>query len=135
MAALALLSPLERRLRNDGEGAVFTAIGASRTEFAEIGVDPATGHPGKRGTHRHRRAPAPTLGRAVTILDRRLDTIYTPSSRTSKCPSITPRCSRALRTGRGVHTLIGNELVAAEPMRIGNTVPPTRWCSCVASNM
>ncbi len=43
VAALALLSPLEQRLRSEGESGVYAAISASRPEFEEIGVDPATG--------------------------------------------------------------------------------------------
>ncbi len=47
VAALALLSPLEQRLRQDGEATVVTAIDAARPEFTEIQKDPATGEPSR----------------------------------------------------------------------------------------
>ncbi len=39
VAALALLSPLEQRLRADGESTVLTALGAVRPELAEIPIE------------------------------------------------------------------------------------------------
>ena len=45
VAALALLSPLEHRLRADGERAVYTAISASRPELAEIGMQASGSRP------------------------------------------------------------------------------------------
>jgi signal transduction histidine kinase len=120
VAALALLSPLERRLRIDGEGAVFTAIGASRTEFADIGLSRVT----RRPNERELAATVALLRRrsgalVVTVLDRQLGTIYTPVNQDLDVPDYYAQARRALSTNRGVHTLIGNQLVAAEPMRIG----------------
>jgi signal transduction histidine kinase len=119
IAALALLSPLEHRLRSVGETAVFTTIAASRTEFAEVGLSPNTGRPNPRqlaaavGLLRRR------SGSQVTVLDRRLNTIYEPANSDLDVPDYYAPARRALRTGRGVHTLVGTELVLAEPMRIG----------------
>jgi len=45
VAALLLLSPLEHRLRADGETAVFSAVASTRPEFAEVTIDQATGRP------------------------------------------------------------------------------------------
>jgi signal transduction histidine kinase len=118
-AALALFSPLEQRLRTEGEGGVFAAISASRPEFEEIGADPATGSPNSRelaatvALLRHR------SGAEVTVLDGKLATIYATADQDLDVPDYYPQVTRALRTGNGVHTLIGNELVAVEPMRIG----------------
>ena len=61
VAALALLSPLEQRLRSDGESTVLTALGAARPELAEITIDPATGHLNEAGCTRKRVAAAPPL--------------------------------------------------------------------------
>jgi signal transduction histidine kinase len=119
VAALALLSPLEHRLRTDGETAVFTAIAASRSEFSEIGLTRASGHPNNAelaatvGLLRHR------SGAQVTVLDHQLNTIYSPANQDLDVPDYYAQARRALRAGHGVHTLLGNELVAAEPMRIG----------------
>ena len=121
VAALALLSPLEHRLRADGETAVFTAIAASRSEFAEVGLTKATGRPNNgeltAAVARLRRRSAAQ----VTILDSRLATIYSPANQDLDVPDYYAQARRALRTGRGVHTLVGDELVAAEPMRIGES--------------
>ena len=119
VAALALLSPLEQRLRSEGEAGVFAAISASRPEFEEIGIDPATGRPDQRELSatisllRHR------SGAEITVLDGKLNTIYAPSDQDLDVPDYYAQVARALHTGSGVHTLIGNNLVAVEPMRIG----------------
>ncbi len=119
VAALALLSPLEQRLRSEGEAGVFAAVSASRPEFEEIGVEGATGRPNPRelaatvSLLRHR------SGAEITVLDDRLQTIYAPSDQDLDVPDYYAQVARALRTGRGVHTLIGDNLVAVEPMRIG----------------
>jgi signal transduction histidine kinase len=119
VAALALLSPLEHRLRTDGEAAVFTAISTSRPEFAEIGVDPDTHSPDKVELAASVALLRRRSGAQVTVLDRHLETIYSPANQDLDVPDYYAEARRALRTGRGVHTLIGTELVAAEPMRIG----------------
>ncbi len=121
VAALALFSPLEQRLRTEGEAGVFAAISVSRGEFEEIGVDPATGRPDSRELEatvsllRHR------SGAEVTVLNGKLETIYAPTDQDLDVPDYYTQVARALRTGNGVHTLIGNELVAVEPMRIGES--------------
>ncbi len=123
VAALALLSPLEQRLRAEGEAGVFAAISVSRPEFQEIGVDPATGRPDSRelaftvSLLRHR------SGAEVTVLDRRLDTIYAPVDQDLDVPDYYSQVNHVLRTGRGVHTLVGNELIAVEPIQIGKSGP------------
>jgi signal transduction histidine kinase len=118
-AALALLSPLEQRLRSEGEAGVFAAVSVLRPEFEEIGVNPTTGRPDSgelaatASLLRHR------SGADVTVLDRKLVTIYSPANRDLDVPDYYTQVSRALSTGRSVHTLIGNDLIAVEPMRIG----------------
>jgi signal transduction histidine kinase len=119
VAALALLSPLEHRLRSDGEGTVFTAISTARPEFAEIGVDPRTRRPNTEELAASVALLRRRSGAQVTVLDRRLETIYSPTNQDLDVPDYYTQVRRALRSGRGVHTLIGDELVAAEPMQIG----------------
>jgi signal transduction histidine kinase len=123
VAALALLSPLEHRLRADGERAVYTAISVSRAEFAEIGVDPATHRPDSQELAASVALLRRRSGAQVTVLDRHLDTVYSPINEDLDVPDYYSQVSRALRSGRGVHTLIGDELVAAEPMQIGKEGP------------
>ncbi len=123
VAALALLSPLEHRLRTDGERAVYTAISASRPEFTEIGVDPTTRRPDAQELAASVALLRRRSGAQVTVLDRRLDTVYSPINQDLDVPNYYSQVNRALRTDRGVHTLIGDELVAAEPMQIGKGGP------------
>ncbi len=123
VAALALLSPLEQRLREDGERAVFTAIAASRPQLAEIALDPATKRPNQAELAATVTLLRSRAGAQVTILDRRLNTIYAPANQDLDVPNYYAQARRALSTGRGVHTLVGAELVAAEPMRIGENGP------------
>jgi signal transduction histidine kinase len=120
VAALALLSPLEQRLRNQGASGVFAAISAARPELAEIGTDPTTGKPDRRElaltvSLLRRRSAA-----EVTVLDGRLATVYAPAEQDLDVPvNYYALARRAFDTGHGQHTLVGDELVAAEPLRIG----------------
>jgi signal transduction histidine kinase len=119
VAALALLSPLEQRLRSEGESGVYAAISSSRSEFEEIGVDPTSGRPDAGelaitvSLLRHR------SGAEVTVLGDKLNTIYAPADQDLDVPDYYSQARRALRSGRGVHTLIGDDLVAVEPIQIG----------------
>jgi signal transduction histidine kinase len=123
VAALALLSPLEHRLRSDGEAAVYTAISTARPEFAEIGVDPHTRQPNAQELAASVALLRRRSGAQVTVLDRQLNTIYSPINQDLDVPNYYAQVRSALRTGRGVHTLIGDELIAAEPMQIGESGP------------
>jgi signal transduction histidine kinase len=123
VAALALLSPLEQRLRSDGERAVFTAIAASRPQLSEIALDPATNRPNRSELAATMSLLRRRANAQVTVLDSRLDTVYAPVNQDLDVPSYFTQARRALRTNHGVHTLVGDELVAAEPMRIGEKGP------------
>ncbi len=118
VAALALLSPLEQRLREDGESTVKTAIGASHPELAEINIDPATGRPAEGEL----RSAAETLRRRsdanVAILDNDLYVLYATPSTSQNVPDYYGQVRRALRTRKPVHTVVGNDLVVAEPIKI-----------------
>jgi signal transduction histidine kinase len=123
VAALALLSPLEQRLRSDGERAVFTAIAASRPQFSEIALNLRTKRPNTSELAATVALLRRRAGAQVTVLDGRLDTLYAPINQDLDVPSYFTQARRALRTNRGVHTLIGDELVAAEPVRVGEGGP------------
>ena len=120
VAALAVLSPLEQRLRREGEAGVYAAISASRPDLEEIGTEPHRRRPDRRELALtvailRRRSAA-----EVTVLDSRLQTVYTPSEQDLDLPSdFYGQALRALRQNRRVHTLSGNELVVAQPIAIG----------------
>lgn len=119
VAALLLLSPLEHRLRTDGETAVFSAVASTRPEFAEVPVDRATGRPNAGELASTVRLLRRRSGAQVTVLDRRLATVYSPVGLDLDVPTFYAQARRALSTGRGVHTLSNEELIDAEPVRIG----------------
>jgi signal transduction histidine kinase len=120
VAALALLSPLEQRLRREGEAGVFTAISVSRPELEEIGTDPHSGRPDPRELALTVAILRRRSGAEVTVLDDKLATVYAPSEQDVDVPGdFYAQARRALRSRRRVHTLTGNELVVAQPVRIG----------------
>lgn len=120
VAALAVLSPLEQRLRREGEAGVYAAISASRPELEDIGADPRTRQPDRRELALtvailRRRSAA-----EVTILDGHLQTVYAPSEQDLDLPGdFYGQARRALRENRRIHTLSGDELIVAQPVQIG----------------
>jgi signal transduction histidine kinase len=120
VAALAVLSPLNQRLRREGEAGVYAAISASRPDLAEIGTDPRTRRPDRRELELtvailRRRSAA-----EVTVLDGQLQTVYSPSEQDLDLPgNFYGQALRALHQNRRIHTLSGNELTVAQPIRIG----------------
>jgi signal transduction histidine kinase len=118
VAALALLSPLEQRLREDGESTVVTAVGASRPEFTEIEVEPVTGNlqraelESAAGTLRHRSQAT------VAVLNGRLGVEYSGENESLDVPDYFGQARSALASHRRVNRLIGNELVVAYPLII-----------------
>jgi signal transduction histidine kinase len=122
VAALALLSPLEQRLREDGESTVKTALGSSRAELVEIGVNPATGQLNAQELSKATNALRRRSDAEVTVLDNQLDVVSTgPGSTSQNVPDYYGQARRALTTGAPVHTLLGNELIVAEPLRMSAT--------------
>jgi signal transduction histidine kinase len=119
VAALALLSPLEQRLRSDGESTVLTALGTARPELAEIAVEPATG----RLNEAEARQAALVLRRrsqaTLTILDSQLDVVYAGDEPTQNVPDYYGEARRALRTGKApVSEVRDNELILAQRIKI-----------------
>jgi signal transduction histidine kinase len=120
VAALALLSPLEQRLRREGEAGAFAAISASRTEFEEIGTESGSGRPDRRELALTVAILRRRSGAEVTVLDRKLATVYAPSEQDVDVPGdFYGQARLALQAGRRVHTLSGDELIVAQPIRIG----------------
>jgi signal transduction histidine kinase len=119
VAALLLFSPLERRLRSDGEAAVFSAMESTRPEFAEVGLDPATGKPDAGQLAATARLLRRRAGGQVTVLDSGLGTVYSPVRLDLDVPNFYAQARTALATRKRVKTLVGEQLIAAEPMRVG----------------
>ncbi|HEX5309897.1 MAG TPA: HAMP domain-containing sensor histidine kinase [Solirubrobacteraceae bacterium] len=121
VAALALLSPLEQRLRHEGESGVFAAISASRPGLQAIRADPFTGR-----LNRHELALAIAglrrrSGAEVTVLDSSLDRIHAPIEQDLDLPGeVYGQARLALSQKRTIHLLVGNELIVVEPIHIGS---------------
>jgi signal transduction histidine kinase len=136
VAALALLSPLEQRLREDGESTVLTALGAVRPELAEIALDPATGRLNEAEVRKSalllRRRSQATL----TILDSQLDVVYAGTAPTLDVPDYYGQVRLALGSRKTIHAVRDDELVVAERIRIARrryVVVLTRRLDYVAS--
>jgi signal transduction histidine kinase len=119
VAALLLFSPLEQRLRADGEAAVLSAISSTRPEFEEIKLDPATGRPDMGELAATARTLRRRSGGQVTILDTSLATVFSPVRLDLDVPDFYAVARQALATHRGAKTLIGDQLIAAQPTRVG----------------
>lgn len=118
VAALALLSPLEQRLRHDGEASVVTALNSSHTEFSEITVDPTTGHLDASEVETAVAALRRRSQASVTLLDTQLDVVYSGPNTTLNVPDYYGQVRRALQTHKRVQTLMGNNLIVAYPLKI-----------------
>jgi signal transduction histidine kinase len=119
VTALALLSPLERRLREDGESSVLASATAFRPEYSEIKTDPLTGKPDP-----HEVAATTSLlrrrsGSQVTIFSDQLDVVYSPLPSDLDVPDYYVQARRALASDKPIHNVAGNELIVAEPIHIG----------------
>jgi signal transduction histidine kinase len=118
VAALALLSPLEQRLRQDGEASVVAALNASHMEFGEIVRDPSTGRLDGEEVERAVNALRRRSQAAVTLLDSALNVVYAGPSPNLNVPDYYGQVRQALRTHKRVQTLDGNDLVMAYPLKI-----------------
>ncbi len=119
VAALALLSPLEQRLRADGESTVLTALGTARPELAEIAVEPATG----RLNESEARQAALVLRRrsqaTLTILNSQLDVVYAGDQPTQDVPDYYGEARSALSTGKApISEVRDDELIVAQRIKI-----------------
>ncbi|HEY7932907.1 MAG TPA: HAMP domain-containing sensor histidine kinase [Solirubrobacteraceae bacterium] len=120
VAALALLSPLEHRLRVDGESTVLAAASASRGEYSEIRVDPASGKPDVEEVAATTSLLRRRSGSQVTLFDNQLNVVYSPAPTDLDVPDYYVQLRRALHAQKPVHTISSNgDLVVVEPISIG----------------
>jgi signal transduction histidine kinase len=119
VAALALLSPLEQRLRESAESALRAAVASTRTELSEEHVDPATGLPEEielRATlDRLRRGQAAQ----PVLLDEQLEVVGRSVPSDFDIPLFYPIAEQVLLTHRGSEALRGDIYIIARPVRIG----------------
>jgi signal transduction histidine kinase len=119
VAAAALLSPLEQRLRTDGQQAVYNAMDSTRPEFEEVNIDPATNRPSFSELTHTAIALRQRSGGQVTILNNRLETVYSMVRLDLNVPDFYAEARRAEQTHKRAAALRGGALIAAQPMRVG----------------
>ncbi len=119
VAALALLSPLEHRLRVNGESTVLAAASTSRGEFQELRVDPRTGEPDAEEVQTTTSLLRRRSGAQVTIFDEQLNVVYSPILSDFDVPDYYVQIRRALATHKIIHVLSGDLLVVVLPVHIG----------------
>lgn len=118
VAALALLSPLEQRLRRDGESTVVTALNASHSEYGEIARE-ASGRLNDEEVEHATNALRRRSQASVVLLNTRLDIVYQgPATTNFNVPDYYGEVRQALATHKRVQTLDGNDLIVAYPLKI-----------------
>jgi signal transduction histidine kinase len=126
VAAIAVLSPLEQRLREDGVRTVQAAIGSARSEFAEIEPELPGGLPNR---HELRRAEAQLAHRTdgdVTLLGSGLEVVQPSRIRDSNLPGdqnvpdyyYHGLARRALERKRPVRRILAQSLIVAQRLSI-----------------
>lgn len=118
VAALALLSPLEQRLREDGMRTVRNAVNSVHHEFSS--VDIVGGRPDTTDlrdiatvlTHR-------SGGAQVTILDSKLEAVYAPQVQNLDVPNYYHAARRALGSGRPSRITTGESIIVVQRVRMG----------------
>jgi signal transduction histidine kinase len=119
VAALALLSPLEQKLRSESERSLFTAIHATKGEFPEITIDHRNGKPDREELELTLLHVRERTGARTWVLNNKLQTISPGTPFGLEAPTYYSQAQQALRTEVGVARLSGDLFVLAEPIRIG----------------
>ncbi len=119
VAALALLSPLEQRLRSGDEESVLTDVTAALPHYEGIHIDPVTGAPRitklkAQDAALHKQADA-----QITILDSHLQLVDQSRGNDVDIPTDWTDVGTALATGLPNRALRGDDLYVAQPLNIG----------------
>jgi len=120
VAALALLSPLEQRLRASAESSLQTAVSEARAELAELQVNPETHLPEPDEVHAILGLLRRVQGAQPYLLTSRLAPAGPPFGPGDfDIPPIYPLAQQVAQTHRGSAVLRGNLYIIAKPLRIG----------------
>lgn len=135
VAALALLSPLEARLRADSMRTVRAAIAATRQAFAES-YDPSTGKPDVTELHEAATRLSKRVGGAqVTVLDRNLEVVIAPPVRDLDVPEYYPAARRALAKGHQTRITAANALIVVQRIHIPPEQPGHPYALIVVKHL
>jgi signal transduction histidine kinase len=119
VSALALLSPLEQRLRASGEASMLTAAAGARNELHEVDVDPATGEPDRTDLLATLSLLRRQAGAQAWVLNSRLEPVSRGAPADLDVPTYYPQLERALASPHGrASSLRGTLFVVAEAVHI-----------------
>jgi signal transduction histidine kinase len=126
VAALALLSPFEQRLREDGVRTVQAAIGSVRSEFAEIEPEAPSGLPDRHELHRDEAQLAHRTDGEVTLLGGKLEVVQPSRLRDSNLPGdqnvpdyyFQGLARRALARKGPVRRIVAESLIVAQRVTV-----------------
>jgi len=119
VAALALLGPLEQRLRTDGEQSVLIAVTNAKPRFSRLHLNHATGLPPATPLQAAVATVRKTTDAEIAVLDSRLQVINQPPGIENDIGLDYDAAREALVTDEPNHSLIGSVLIDAVPVRIG----------------
>jgi signal transduction histidine kinase len=119
VAALALLSPFEQRLRNDSVRTVQAAIGSVKTEFSDIPLE-RSGNPEADELRRVEDQLRRRTGGQVTVLDRTLEVLNPPHFRDLNLPDYFRPAREALARHRQVRRIVAQQLIVAQRLTISH---------------
>lgn len=117
VAALALLSPFEQRLRHDSVRTVQAAIGSVKTEFSDIPLE-RSGKPEADELRRIEDQLRRRTGGQVTVLDGALEVLNPPRFRDLNLPDYFRPAREALAHHRQVRRIIAQQLIVAQRITI-----------------
>ncbi len=119
VAALALLSPLENRLRVDGANQALTTAIATKPSLQDVHVDRRSGAPDLLALARIAQSLGRRAGALVFVLDPQLHPVYGTVAPDADIEDGFADVRQAMITGRGNHSIQDDELLVAQPIHIG----------------
>ncbi|MHB1469079.1 MAG: sensor histidine kinase [Solirubrobacteraceae bacterium] len=121
VAAVALLGPLEQRLREDGINSASAAMTATRPLFARVLANGVGGADRKALERYAFMLVRRTKGGEVALLDHKLDTLaYAPDVHTSDFPYLAYNAAKqTLKTGKQVRESQAESLTVAQTIHVG----------------
>jgi signal transduction histidine kinase len=119
VAALALLGPLEQRLRANGEQSVLIAVTNAKPRFSRLHLNHTTGLPPAVPLRSAVLALRKATDAEIAVLDSRLQVVDQPVVVDPDIALDYDAAREALVTDQQNHSLVGSVLVDAVPVRIG----------------
>jgi signal transduction histidine kinase len=131
VAALALLSPLENRLKRSGESSVIAAVATARHELHEVDIVPATGMPDPNNLRATLSILRKQAGAQAWIVNTNLEPMSRGAPADFNVPTYDPQVRQAFERRAPVASLRGSLFVVAQSVKIG----PDRYALVVIKRL